>query len=113
MLAAADAAEIQKRTKYRHVLQRGNIAPDKFIPIAIEATGRFGKETVKFFNLVSRQSPRPDDIKRRYLFFCKKRIRAAILRGNADCKSSFIRNVNEVRHIVPITVFEETKNGID
>ncbi len=56
LLTAATRAEQGKRRKYQACLVRASIPPDKFIPFAIEATGRFGTEAMDFFNLVMRES---------------------------------------------------------
>ena len=109
-LTAAKHAEAAKRSKYKRVLEASSIAMDRFVPFAIEATGRFGNEALKFFQLLATHSAHDDIKKASYFLFAKRRIRYAILSGNANCKAFFIRNVNVYRSISSIRV-EETKAG--
>lgn len=48
-LAAAKVAVRFKRKIYERVLEQANIPENRFIPFAIESTGRFGDEALALF----------------------------------------------------------------
>ena len=92
-----------------------NIAPQRFLPIEIEATGRFGDQAAQFLKLVAKDSHLGHHTKRSYLHFLKKRIRANILRYNSHAKASFLLNLVEMKNQGKISevhdaYVEETKS---
>ena len=114
VLATATYAEAAKRRKYANTLRVANVPGHRFIPFAIEATGRLGNEAANFLKLVASESIHEERTKQRYLHYCKKRMRAAILRGNAWAKNSFLLNLVEMRgkgdlEEVHNDIVEETK----
>ena len=91
----ATFAETWKNDKYAPVLERSHIPRHTFFTFAIEATGRLGNEAVRFLRLISSKSTINPNKKASCMRFCKRRIRYAVLRANADARAAFLASVEE------------------
>lgn len=87
---AASMAEHRKRTAYAASLAARNLAPETFVPFAVETTGRLGPAATCFVeSLEQLLTAPPQDSFADVIAFHLARIRIAVQRGNARAFSAF------------------------